>query len=104
MVRGAGFEPVKPPFTALPASGANGVSLPFIARRIANNLLCLQAFYGNQWHFRAINLVQDLCKKPACAKTVQIQCRPEICAKVVQIFGVESAHDDQRNIRSKCFG
>jgi hypothetical protein len=46
MVRGAGFEPAKASFTALPASGANGVSLPFIARRVANKSFCLQVFYG----------------------------------------------------------
>jgi hypothetical protein len=46
MVRGAGFEPAKAPFTALPASGANGVSLPFIARRVSNNPFYLQVFYG----------------------------------------------------------
>jgi hypothetical protein len=50
MVRGAGFEPVKAPFTALPASDVCGDSLPFIARRIANQSLCLQVFCGNQWH------------------------------------------------------
>jgi len=32
MVRGAGFEPVKAPFTALPVCDASGDSLPFIAR------------------------------------------------------------------------
>jgi hypothetical protein len=34
MVRDTGFEPANASFTALPARGANGVSLPFIARRV----------------------------------------------------------------------
>jgi hypothetical protein len=46
MVRGAGFEPAKASFTALPASGANGVSLPFITRRVTNKSLYFQVFYG----------------------------------------------------------
>jgi hypothetical protein len=44
MVRGAGFEPAKALFTALPANGANGVSLPFIACRITNKSFYLQVF------------------------------------------------------------
>jgi hypothetical protein len=35
MVRGAGFEPAKASFTALPASGDSGISLLFIAQRVA---------------------------------------------------------------------
>jgi hypothetical protein len=46
MVRIAGLEPAKASFTALPASGANGISLPFIARRVANKSFYLQVFIG----------------------------------------------------------
>jgi hypothetical protein len=49
MVRGAGLEPVKASFTGLPVCDVSGVSLPFIARRIASDSLCLQVFSGNQW-------------------------------------------------------
>jgi hypothetical protein len=86
MVRGAGLEPVKSPLTVFPASGANGVSLPFIARRVSENAFCFQVIYGNQWHLRAINLVQESCKILVCAKSVQTQCRPENCANYVQTF------------------
>jgi hypothetical protein len=50
MVPTTGLEPVKASFTVLPASGVCGDSLPFIARRIANQSLCLQVFSGNQRH------------------------------------------------------
>jgi hypothetical protein len=85
-VRIAGLEPAKALFSMLPSSGAISVSLPFITHRLSNNTFCLQALFGNQWQLLAKNLVQILCKNPACAKTVQIQCRREICAKVVQTF------------------
>jgi hypothetical protein len=86
VVRGAGFEPVKSPCVVFPVSDVCGDSLPFIARRIANDSICFQVLSGNQWHLWAKKLVQFSCKNPACANSVQIRCRPEICAKVVQTF------------------
>jgi hypothetical protein len=89
MVPTIGLEPVKRPFSMLLASGANGVSLPFIARRIANKPLYLQVFYGNERQLWVKKLVQFSCKDSACAKSVQIRSHPESCAKVVQKFGCE---------------
>jgi hypothetical protein len=50
MVPTTGLEPVKQPFTGLLAKSANGISLPFIAQRVANTIQCLQAICGNQWN------------------------------------------------------
>jgi hypothetical protein len=50
MVRGAGLEPAKALFSVFPASDVNGVLLPFIAQRVSNIILYLQALFGNQWH------------------------------------------------------
>jgi len=41
----------------------------------------------------AINLVQNPCKYPACAKSVQTESLALICAKVVQTWRAESAPD-----------
>jgi hypothetical protein len=46
MVRIAGLEPAKVLFSVLPAGGAIGVLLPFIARRMTNKSLYLQVFCG----------------------------------------------------------
>jgi hypothetical protein len=74
-----------------PASDVSGDSLPFIARRVANYSLYLQVDSGNQSHLWVKILVQETCKIPACAKSVQTQSHPEICAKVVQTLAAESA-------------
>jgi hypothetical protein len=42
MAGGAGFQPAKASFTALLNNGADGVSLPFIARGVANKTHFLQ--------------------------------------------------------------
>jgi hypothetical protein len=97
MVRGAGLEPAKALFPVLLASGAKGVSLPFIARRITNKTFYLQELFGNQWYLWAKKSVQFSCKISACAKTVQTQCRPEICANSVQTFLAEFATGDRVN-------
>jgi hypothetical protein len=86
MVRGAGFEPAKASFTTLPANGANGVSLPFIARRITNKSLYLQVFYGKYWRLRAKKPVQILCKNLTCAKTVQSNVTPKFVQILCKLF------------------
>jgi hypothetical protein len=46
MVRIAGLEPAKALLSTLPANDVIGISLPFIAHRIANKSLYLQVFCG----------------------------------------------------------
>jgi hypothetical protein len=50
MVRIAGLEPAKALFSVFPASDVNGVLLPFIAQRVSNIILYLQALFGIKWH------------------------------------------------------
>jgi len=82
MVRGAGLEPAKALFPVLLASGAKGVSLPFIARRITNKTFCLQVLFGNEWHLWAKNL----CNFRAKFRLVQILCKHDVALKSVQIL------------------
>jgi hypothetical protein len=87
MVRIAGLEPAKPPFTGLHATGANGVSLPFIAHRVTKKLLVLQCFIAISGNCGRKNLcklcakihfVQKLCKLNVAPKSVQTLCK--LCA------------------------
>ncbi|HEX3856272.1 MAG TPA: hypothetical protein VHY30_03115 [Verrucomicrobiae bacterium] len=99
LVRIAGFEPAKASFTTLPASGANDVSLPFIARRVAKNPFvckCFIAISGNLGRkilcnfCAAILLVQKLCKFNVALKSVQILCKllaAEFTPHVIFVFG-----------------